>query len=69
MNNIIGQCSKCGGDVEIPMYSTSSTPYCTRCGARMARPVIEMQGGEINSNRESQQEYFGIKTKKEVQSE
>lgn len=48
MNEVIGQCSICGGDVVQPIHFHSvktPRPYCERCGAVMkdSRPIVEME--------------------------
>ena len=62
-NVIIGNCSLCGGSVVYPTvwYSTQPPePYCSRCGATMARPVIEMTRPLIteDSQKKFLQEYI-----------
>ena len=48
MNNTIGRCSICGGDVVIPMHWSAvvpPVPTCTSCGATKRRrlPTVEME--------------------------
>lgn len=50
-NVIIGHCSLCGGPVVYPTvwYSTQPPePFCSRCGAIMARPTIQMAKPFVN---------------------
>lgn len=67
----IGKCSLCGGTVFgfVGAYFGKPPPsHCVSCGAtseRTPNDVIPMykgnELGEPNYNRESQQDYFGIK--------
>jgi hypothetical protein len=46
--NILGKCSKCGGDVKVPsvwMSVVPPVPTCSSCGAtkKDSRPTIEME--------------------------
>lgn len=43
MNNVIGKCSICGGDVSIPAYMVNPKPSCEKCGAVVKMPTIEME--------------------------
>ena len=52
MNEIIGTCSLCGGDVMAirsgemaggVLYLTPTKPWCSVCGATKKFPVIEME--------------------------
>lgn len=52
MSNVVGYCSKCGGEVvsfpvQGPNWVKSTTPTCTKCGAKSKKnlPVIEMNEG------------------------
>lgn len=45
---IIGKCSICGGNVEVPpsgLSTVPSIPTCTSCGAKKKndKPIIEME--------------------------
>ena len=53
---ILGQCSKCGGDVVIYGYTTDPRPTCKSCGAKKARQVIEMEGGSKTSEEDLENE-------------
>lgn len=48
MNEIVGKCSKCGGDVVVPkhwMGIYTPVPLCMKCGAikKNHLPIIKME--------------------------